>query len=368
MPEEEKDPSLYAGLPQGLQVFPVKSQPFRFHHVRERLQVMQRPLGWCEAATTKGLQILQDAPINAIWATWGPRAAHHIASQLHAKTGTPWIADYRDITERDFEGKGIDWVRQTWLYDAERKLIASAAYVTTVTPAWVDILRQRLRRDVELLTNAFDPGDFELFAPDESSVDQRDGRFHIVHCGNISTNLYPFLETFLYALKEAITRIGTNEDEITCELIGNDNTIIREIISRTQTQPYVAVRGRVSRREAIQAIRQANALLLFAYPGQGRHTAKLLDYLGAGIPILSFPRDPGGAADVLEETKAGIVINAQEELVNMLSTKLQEWRTGTVPVFSPIKEAVEKYSWRENIRKMVGLLNHLVDGSEDNGR
>jgi hypothetical protein len=87
---------------------------------------------WWVAAVWKGLRLIRQHQINAIWSTYPIMTAHCIAHTLSRVTGLPWIADFRDPVSGSVEaGNPFSVSSQTrW----ERKVLDRATRVVFTTP------------------------------------------------------------------------------------------------------------------------------------------------------------------------------------------------------------------------------------------
>lgn len=355
-PSDGNDTSLLQNTPDGLKVFPIRASNTRWIRWRDRFEIVKRPLAWTLRLVEELPEIAKQVDARATWATWAPRGTHYAASRLHAQTGIPWIADYRDITGKEWDHSLGAQAKRRFLFRKERAVTESAAFVTTVTPNWCNELGFWLHRDVELLTNGFAPDDFRNFAYSEAPQPHR---FRIVHCGFLSDSLYRPLTEFLETVRRLIDTAVLGSNRIRCEFYGRDCPEIRAIVKRCRAEEFVDIYPRVTRREAIQAVLSASVLLFLAYSPNHWHTAKIFDYLAAGRPIVGYPRDPGGAADLIEETETGWCPESMDELEDVLLSAYEEWKNTGFRDWHGEFEAIERYSWENNAGNLASLLERL---------
>ncbi|MDQ3016734.1 MAG: glycosyltransferase, partial [Bacteroidota bacterium] len=143
---------------------------------------------------------LKEHQVDAIVSTGPPHSMHLIAEKIHAMTGIPWIADFRDPwTNIDF----YQDLQLTSFADAthkrlERKVLMNATKVVTVTWRSRDEFKELCGRDdIVVIPNGFDDADFHI-----DPNNKLDDEFSIVHIGSMNKDRNPI--GLWAALKELI--------------------------------------------------------------------------------------------------------------------------------------------------------------------
>ena len=101
------------------------------------------------------------------------------------------------------------------------------------------------------------------------------------------------------------------------ELIGLASRAVRE---RVRGRSDVAVRGRVPRSELLRRVAAWDVALYPRTEDQGIRASKIAEYLGAGVPIVSY--DYEVVADV-RETGAGLLVQTPREFVGAVERLLR---------------------------------------------
>ena len=294
---------------------------------------------------------------SVIWATVPPFNLLEVASSASRESGVPWIADFRDAWQ--FIPNCFVRATMKMRIDYERVNVSGAAAITTVSGGLADTLRQRHEVPIHIIPHGIDP---ELLSGQGGGASSR---FDIVYTGGVvlgSPNFRPLLD----AIGGLIGLGEFDQDDIRVHFFGAGN---RESLDRMfKDHPFahlVVDHGAVRRAEALEAQRSAAVLLAAGHPGaRGVITSKLIEYLAAGVPILSIPRDNGCIDAILESTGAGVSCTTAEEIRVTVSSLYRSWRSGDLKNKLTI-ERVLAYSSRERARDLAAVFSR-VNG--DGGR
>ena len=287
--------------------------------------------------------------VDSVWAT--EPVCYTMADWIHKNFGLPWVADFRDI----YDQKGLPEHErgQSYLKKVESRIVSSASSIVTVSEALKRVLQTRHTTPVSVITNGFDPSDYD------GEVQQNREILNIVYTGKI---IFPLRDPS--PLFEALTTLINNKkiesSKISVSFYGteSDDILDRLMQNYPALTNLVHILPRVSFRESIQIQKKACVLLHLAHGGEkGIMTGKIFEYLGARRPILCVPGDNDCVDALLKETKAGVICRNAEETAAQVLRWYQEWKkTGNVSSHSR-DEQIMKYS-RE---KQAGQLAELLD-------
>lgn len=300
---------------------------------------------------------LRDSPVDAIVSNGTPHSMHLIGMKLKEKTGLPWLADFRDPwTNIDF----FDDLKLTALAEQihknlEKKVLSKADCVTVTTPGTRrDFLDIEPSARVEVITNGFDPADFE------EDQTRPDSKFVLAHIGVLTPSRYrPYL---LDALKELITENADFRDDFRLRLIGPvDEKIMkglegRELSENTEHIPYVA------HEHIIEEERKAYALLLVIRDAQNQQTiipGKIFEYIASGRPVISAGPPGSDSALILQESGAGETFgpDQKEALKAALLRLYAAYKKGDDSVTG--SEGIGQYSRVTLTEKLAGILERI---------
>lgn len=263
-------------------------------------------ISWMPFAVGAGLRLHRRVGFDAV-VTTSPLESAHAVGWVLRRRGVPWIADLRDGWR--FEAPRDAWPThaQTRLDEAlERLVVRGADEVVTVSAALSADLDRRYGRDIETITNGFDP-DEAVPAP-ATSVEH--GPLTLVHTGGLGA------ERTVRPLLEALARMAQEEpglrDRVRLVLAGARTSAERAMYDQPAFAPFVEHRGFLSRPESMALQRRADVLVLVTSGVRtGEATGKLFEYLATGRPILVLGAG-SAAAEIVTRTGSGIAIPAHD--------------------------------------------------------
>ncbi len=279
--------------------------------VRSNFFIPDARVWWVKPSVTRLLAYLKANPVDVIVTTGSPHSLHLIGRALKKRTGIPWVADFRDPwTNIDFYGqlKLTKWA-DAEQHKLERAVLTEADRVITVSWHWAEELKALGAKNVDVITNGFDPADVP------SPPAQVDDEWSLVHVGSISaTRDVPELWN---ALAERITSDAEFRSRFKLRLVGSVDHTIQRSIEAAGLTPYVERIAQVSHAEAMRHMQRAKALLLPVNntPNVGGFLpAKVFEYLSAQRPILCIaPLD----ADIVRVLGDGHTVIAREDATGM---------------------------------------------------
>jgi glycosyltransferase involved in cell wall biosynthesis len=283
--------------------------------------------GWVGAATRRGTAVHKRAPVDVIYSTSGPISCHLIASRIAAKTGLPWVADFRDpwignafatpprglhaIQQRRMERKIVERADKVifateGLLEAYAARYPGAAGKMLVIPNGYD--RADLRASADGLADGERPGDRTAARGGAGST----GRpFRLVYTGSFYGQRE--LEVLLQGLEMLAGRRPEVRDQLEIEFVGwlsaHNRAIAAEYSSQSRLGSMLRFSGFVTHSEAMRKAASADALLQIIAddPRKGEvQGGKLMEYLGYDRQILAIVPE-GVARQVLQELRWGIV-------------------------------------------------------------
>ena len=240
-----------------------------------------------------------------------PHSMHLIGLALKKKMPQlKWIADFRDpwseldLLNEFHLSKGSIRKNQS----LEKQVLQNVDIALAVSPSWALDLKRLGAKCVEVITNGYDPDDFEL-------MQKKNDKFVIGHYGLLNhlrnpINLWKALDVLCEENIDFSSRLEIH-------LSGNiDREIISEIESFSNLSTKIKELGYLSHSDLLKRYYQTDVLLLLLFnskSGIGNYPGKIFEYFAVKRTILAFGPDNSDAQDLIKETNSGLYFSYKEE-------------------------------------------------------
>ncbi len=266
---------------------------------------------WINPSVRYLKKYLKEHPVDLIVSTGPPQSMHMIGYRLSARTGLPWIADFRDPWTKIFYFKHLSMTRFTekWHHKMEKRVLDNAAAVVAVSPLVQQEFQAMTDTPVELITNGFDEIDFQKGEKGATSL-EKSGKFTITHTGLFAADGNP--TTLWEVLNEKCSQESAFKEALRIRLIGKTDSQIIDAIDRAGLGSHLEDMGYQPHDIAVKEQKEASLLILplrrepeyrSVLPG------KLFEYLASLRPVLGIGQPDGAMAMIIGEAKAGTVID-----------------------------------------------------------
>ena len=291
--------------------------------VRGNLFVPDPRMFWVRPAVKFLENWLPDSGVEMIVTTGPPHSMHLIGLKLKKKLKIKWLADFRDPwSEWDImDGFYLSRWALKRHQKLERDVLKTADRVVSVGDQMDKDLRRLGARRSSVITNGFDPANFNNIAGKDIDLDPE--TCVIRHIGTIDDMRDPRpLIDLLQNLKEE----QKFRKEVRLEFIGNvSNSLSSYVESNPKLKQWVSFRSYIPHSEVIQLYLKTDILLLVlahSHSAKLNVTGKIFEYMASGVPVLGIGDPEGDAAAILHESGCGTV-TAPDDL--KLSETLVEW-------------------------------------------
>lgn len=263
-----------------------------------------------------------------------PMAALATAAALARDASCAWIADMRDLWTGD-PYRLVPAPLRPLDRHLERRLLRSAAAVTTVADSLADELRTLLPGiEVTVLRNGFDaawlrPGDEPPGRPAT-----------VVYTGTLTANT----GRDLGPLCDAVAALG--DDGPLVEVFGSVDRSVRETIRARGMADRIHLRGTVGADDARRAQHHACALLNFSWEDPrdfGKLPAKVFEYAAARRPIVHMGRVETLGTHLIRDHGLGFVVDPDQPsevaaLLRGLADGSVEWVAPDATELAPLSQ------------------------------
>ncbi len=237
----------------------------------------------------------------------------------------------------------------------ERQVLKKADRIVTVSWSWAEDFKMLSQgRSIDLITNGFDPADFDQRSTATDKV------FSICHIGSMNKDRNPqILWQALASLKDEIPAFA---QQLKIKLIGQVDFSILEAIDHNGLTDHLERLPFMPHAEVVEHMKKAQLLLLpinSTPNAMGILPGKLYEYLGAKRPILAIGPLVSDAAKVLNITEAGTISDYGdgEGLKNNIADSFNRYQKGQLEVKST---GIDQFSRKELAGQYAKLLEKVV--------
>ena len=300
---------------------------------------------------------LQQHPVDAIITTGPPHSMHLIGLGLKKSfPKIPWIADFRDPwTNIDFYKElNLNPISDAIHHKLERSVIQKADSVLVVSKGMKEEYDLLNPKQLHIIPNGYDDSDVE-----KQQVTM-DSRFSISHIGTLNAARNPY--TVWKVLADLCSENQDFKADLQIQLVGKvDFSVLENIKSAGLTDNLLKI-DYLSHSEAIAKQQSSQVLMLLinnSGNAKGILTGKFFEYLAAKRPILGIGPTDGDAAAVLNDTKAGNMVDFDDEKSTrkVILDYYTRYKNNTLNVEST---SVERFSRRSLTGELAELL-HLLE-------
>lgn len=326
------------------------------------LALPDRWQSWIAGAFLKGSTVIKQWQPDVIMSTYPIPSAHVIGYLLHRRFRLPWVAEFRDpMLQPSYPASEVD--RRSFA-KVEEIVFRHASEIIVTTDGCKRMYRERfdsgLRPPITVLPNGYDP---EMFAGMRSEARCGSERPSVIllHSGL----LYPHERNpsaFFQAIRSLVQRGFFKEirAEFHFRAAGNEREY-RQTVEEMGIASLVRFLPRISYREALQEMMNADALMLFQADNcNDQIPAKLYEYIFCRKPILAFVDPKGDTGTLLREL--GIHSIARLEDVTQIQSVIASFlpRLNSRSAFIVPEELVQRFSRKELTTTLNEVLRRAI--------
>jgi len=329
--------------------------------IRSALFVPDARVGWMPGAVKKGLEIIRQKPVEALFTSAPPFTTVLAGGKISRLSGLPWISDYRDPWTQAYFYFKRPWLSRAWEEHLEKTHLRQADRIISINRRILDGLKEKygiLSESREaVIPNGYDPEDFEGLKP----LGDKD-HFTMVYTGTLNSKMHPL------PLLKAVDRL-CSEDRDFCEririrFIGRIGEDVMPMIRSAACRRSIEILPHMAHRECLRHTKGADLLLLLIPDTPGNElivTGKLFEYMRSGKPILCLS-EAGDAADIIRQTRTGFTAAFHDisAINRIIREAFQTWqRTGKGPDTGILWDKVDAYDRKKNTQILARILDEV---------
>ncbi len=292
-----------------------------------------------------------------------PFSDHLIGLELRSRLGLPWLAHFSDPWVDNPFSEFDRYTRECNLA-LERTVAETADILAFTSQETIDLFFEKypsdLKRKARLLPQSYDPGLFERTDSPQA------GKIKLRYIGNFYGRRTP--RPLISALIAINRRSPAILQDVSFELIGAGDAEEVKRLSSGLPPALVVTRPRVSYRESLDLMQDADGLMVIDAPAEESVflPSKLIDYIGARRPILGIT--PKGTADSLIREMGGLVADPTNEDVltatlEIFITRLKGRRVTPQSVNGSVERIRARYAVQRVVKDFREMLIEIVPGT-----
>lgn len=338
--------------------------PFKF--IGTRILSPDAEYFWYYFNRKKIADIVRKEKIKCIYTTSFPYSSHLIG--LYLKELMPeliWITDFRD-----------EWTNNPYHLDSffrRIKLKTERAKELSITNkcnfliANTPFMLENFIKDTTSLEgrstyipNGYDEEDFV------GLVNKPNGgnKFVITYTGSLYGRRN--LDEFLDGLKISLDNKKIDKNELEIRIVGNVyQNVLDAYAQKYDLEGIIKSYGYLPHKESIQMLYNSHILLLVIGKGKGSknfYTGKIFEYIRVDRPILAIVPTDGAAAQVIDETNTGKVVDPED--IKGVSEKLEyyynHWKENK-KIHNPNWDEIKTYSRKSQAEYLANIIKSQLD-------
>lgn len=367
-----KDETLLKDVPEGVRI--IRTPARECTELKGFMRIPGKVLGkvmipdsarlWELGSRSEVLKVIREENIDLVYTTSAPYSDHLLGLYIKKKMhGVKWVADFRDEWSNNpyTLDNPYNPVRTSMEKKMEYSVLVGADALITNTP----VMRRNFVNNNNLkgdnfyvIPNGYDVEDFADYNTEKPS----NSKFTLVYTGALYGRRKP--DTFFEAIKQLKEEGKIDGGKLRVRLIGNyHKDKLQSQIDSYGLTDQIEIVGYVPHNECIRCQLGADVLVLIEGCGRGSdafYTGKIFEYMNTGRPVLAVLPENGAAADLVRESKIGVVAHTEnvEAIKAALKGYYDSWTEGRLE-FSPDRSVIERFERKELTRKLAEVFDSL---------
>lgn len=319
---------------------------------------------WYKMNRKKVLRMIGEIAPDVLYTTSYPYSDHLMGYDIKkAYPEIPWVVDFRD-----------EWMNNPYIWDMnypkwrirretkmEHKVVTNCDFFITNTPLMLKSFQEDypLGDNYAVIPNGYDASDFEGI----NLKPENRQKLVMTFTGAMYGRRKP--DPFLKALKLAIDEGVIDGERIEVNFVGSftreHRERVTEILGSNKIVQFVSY---LPHKKSIEFLMNSDVLLLIMDSGVGAekfYSGKIFEYINTGKTIMGLVPVNGAAADVIRDTRTGIVADIQdlEGIKGAIVDIYERWNKNELAI-EPNWEEIHQYDRILLTKKLSHIFDHCI--------
>lgn len=320
--------------------------------IRGNLFIPDARIFWIKPSIKFLQKYIEEHKIETIITTGPPHSVHLIGLGLKKQNTIKWIADFRDPWTTIGYHKDLKLSKKSAQKhnDLEKEVMNTCDQLLVTSPTTKTEFEQITSKPIEVITNGYDI--------ENVSKKPMDSKFTLAHIGSFLSERNPRI--LWKSLSELIKENRDFANDFQLKLIGAVSKEVLETLKEFKLEKYVNHLGYISHKEALQAQRSSQVLLLIEIDSKDTNCiipGKLFEYMVSERPILAIGPEQADFKNIIKETNTGkfFTYQAKEALKSQIETYYNQFKQNSLQVNAI---GLQKYSRKKLTEHLVQLITH----------
>ena len=322
---------------------------------------------WLPFAKAKLSKIMKLHKPDLVFISGPPFSPMLLGTWIKDKYAIPYVVSFRDdwslgqsrldnIPPKRFTAKDRHF---------EHLVLTKANHVVTTNRAYKNdflaLYPELPEAHYTVITNGYDETDF---SPRKAPPRQDRKFMHIVYPGALYGRRNP--AKIWQALHELVLSQEIDPSRIRIDIYGQNyrSFVFSGIDASSQVNQIVQLHPYLPHHQAIEALLQADLLLLFSGPGPKSDVVipgKLFEYMRSGRPVLAVINPQGVCAEIFSQARSGLIANSASvsDIKDKLLQLYRQWEAGKLQI-EPDWDYIKQFERRQLTSRLASCFDEVL--------
>lgn len=312
---------------------------------------------WYDPAMEASRKIIENEKIDGIISSSWPITCHQIAKDLHEQYNIPWIADLRDLWNKN-PYVNHNFIRKHFEENLENKMFKDVNALTVTSPLSKEILKE-LHPDKAIysIENGYEEEEFIQL----ENIEPTGNKLNITYAGKLYEGKRD-PEILFKSINDLSREDRIDKNRIEINFYG-DSGNLENMALKYDLKDVVNIHGFVDHDKVLINEKESDILLLISWNSPKERIfipGKVFEYMGLKKPVISIGYNEGCLKHIINQTNIGYHTDNIEDCKKGFLKYYNEFiENGKINY--PGNERVRDYTTENMTLKFVKILNSIGD-------